>query len=102
MPGTRRQKIAQTQALAAAFAERHGSYDGWTFEFMYPGFFAYHHPDRPVTVFFTPDHSEEGEIDIAVEPEPGVQKGLAIVSYEPPLQPDDLFASVKGWLDRYR
>lgn len=101
--------MANLAALAAAFDEKYGSYDGWTFDFMRPGAFAYHHPEKEITIFFTPENSEEGVIDIAVSPEPGVENVLAAVGYDAAatgragnLTPEYLFASVKGWLDMYR
>lgn len=89
-------------ALALVFDERFKTYvtpDGteYLFEYMYPGFFAFIGPRE--TVFFTPDWSERGAIDIAVDDLVGHQRSLTIASYAGPLSAEDLMALVRPWLD---
>ena len=47
-------------------------YRGWWFAYEYPGLFCYHQADGPLSVFFTPDWSEDEEIQIEVQTEDGV------------------------------
>lgn len=49
--------------LVDAFKAKYGKYNGWEFDYEYPGFFAYYHDvpfkaDYNLTVYFTPDYNE--------------------------------------------
>jgi len=59
----------QILALSKAIYERFPHIDGWTFEYMYPGYFTYGHEN--VLVFFTPDFDVDGEISIQIQDNDG-------------------------------
>lgn len=90
----------QERALIDTFnAEPYASYGRWMFEYVYPGFFAYHHQDIPRSVFFTPDHNREGELSLEVQDDEGghvTSDSWPFTSY----RAQDLFAMVRQWLDR--
>jgi hypothetical protein len=44
-----------------------GQYRGWRFTYEYPGYFCYSHPRGRYSVFFTPDHGEDGTMPIEVQ-----------------------------------
>jgi len=44
-------------------------YQGWTFVYVYPGYFSYSR--GPYSVFFTPDWDEEGKLSIQVQDDEG-------------------------------
>jgi hypothetical protein len=46
-------------------------YRGWTFSYVYPGYFCYSHLDLPHSVFFTPDWEREEVLDIQVQTNDG-------------------------------
>lgn len=53
-------------ALVAALSAM-PPYEGWEFEYMYPGFFRYYHPAVPYNVFFTPDWETDEALPIEVQ-----------------------------------
>lgn len=91
----------QITDLAQDFGAKYGSYDGWAFAVEYPKIFAYYHGATATSIFFTPDWGEKGKIGIDVQFPNGEQRGLVSVEYGDFLVAEDLFAIVKGWLDRY-
>lgn len=76
----------------------HGKYHGWQFAYEYPGFFVYY--KSPFAVFFTPDWSDKGVVDIQinVHDQPDDRFEGADVPFQP-RTPARLFQIVKPFLD---
>lgn len=84
------------------FEESYKYYKGWVFEWMHPGVFAYHQMGGSLSVFFTPNHSKRGLIDIQVS---NNDHGQVVdgedVSYKGELEPYQLFEIVRPWLEKH-
>ena len=88
----------QREDLRLAFeAPPYELYKNWTFAYEHPGAFVYYHGELPLSVFFTPDWSNENVVDLQVtfEEEPVEVQGMPFFSNTP----EDLFAIVRQWLD---
>lgn len=70
---------------------------GYTFDFEYPGFFAYTKDD--ISVYFTPDHSNKGEVCIQVFRD-GVCLHTEDISYTD-MSAEILVGMVKPILERF-
>jgi hypothetical protein len=46
-------------------------YKGWVFDYEHPGFFVYYQMGGPLSVYFTPDHNQKGEVDLQVSDDKG-------------------------------
>lgn len=46
-------------------------YNGWSFDYMFPGYFRYYHPDSERDVFFTPDWEGDETLPIQVQDDDG-------------------------------
>jgi hypothetical protein len=85
--------------LAEAIRADHQLFGRWEFEYVFPGYFAYHLYHRKMTVFFTPDNSDEDVIDIQVD-----HKDQTVENGEVPFvnrTSENLFQAVKPWLEKY-
>lgn len=85
--------------LAEAVTAAHPRFGKWEFEYMYPGYFAYHLYHKKISVFFTPDNSEEDVIDIQVnhDDDPIENSEVPFVTRTV----ENLFNAVKPWLEKY-
>lgn len=76
----------------------------WEFWFDIPEVFSYSHMTRPVDVYFTPDWTEYGLLDIEVmHREEG--RSLEVAGpfrFREDRRPETLFELVKPYLDKYR
>jgi len=101
--------------LVAEMKKEFPKYNGWEFDYMYPGFFSYYKVNN--RVFFTPDFNDEGVIDQQIQDSYGVPiegkqfpaeqqadvKRLETVSggvkYKNPLTAQQLFDAAKPMMD---
>jgi hypothetical protein len=86
--------------LVKPFERAHPFYKGWAFDFQYPGFFVYRHPTDDVSIFFTPDWSKKGEVDVQVNSndEPIETETFPFVRNRTAQR---LFEIVRPFLDKY-
>lgn len=84
--------------LLKQFEAKYPEYNGWTFEYMYPGSYSYS-KDNAV-VFFTPDWDADGEVNIQITDADSNYLDGNDIPYKAPLTADSLFAIVKPYLDR--
>jgi len=85
--------------LVAQITDKHPFYGRWVFEYVYPGYFAYHLNRSQLSIFFTPDHTTKDVIDIQVD-----RDGQVIDTGEAPFTKrtaENLFNAVKPWLEKY-
>jgi len=84
--------------LVEGLERDHKSYQGWKFAYEYPGFFVYY--KGAFAVFFTPDWSDKGFVDIQVNvnDDPDDRFQGADVPFEPRTS-EKLFEIVKPFLD---
>lgn len=93
----------EQRELAGWIKQKHPEYNGWTFEYMYPGYFSYY--KGYVRVFFTPDFNDKGQIDQQVQTEDGdVINDQRLehfngVKYSEPLTVEQLFDNAKPMMD---
>lgn len=83
-------------------------YHGWHFDYVYPGYFAYHQMGGDLSVYFTPDFNEDGKVSIQIHNSEGEVISSEEVPYVVPEQNGDpnakagaytLFRIVKPFLD---
>ena len=93
-----------TEKFAKEFQAFKPEYNGWTFEYMYPGNFAYSKGD--VVLFFTPDWNLDGVVDPQVTSADGdplhsleTRPEFQPLVYAPPLTVEVLFTYVQRMLD---
>jgi len=82
--------------LVEAFERDHKHYQGWTFSYEYPGYFAYLRDDG--RVYFTPDWGSPGHIAIQVEDDEGDVLDGDETPYSMPLDAAQLFRIVQPYL----
>lgn len=96
--------------LVESFERAYKYYKGWLFEYIYPGFFVYHQMGGPLSVFFTPDWSRRGEVDIQVQSEEGqLVEGEGVPYVHPETngvpygqaEAFALFRIVRPWLEKH-
>ncbi len=94
------------QILAKEMERLHPEYNGWKFDYMFPGYFSFCNDE--FRVFFTPDHDTQGELSREVQN----LDGESIVSphgfspclwanheYADPLTVEELFKVAKEMMD---
>ena len=76
-------------------------YGPFTFDYEYPGYYAYYGSGklRGVSVYFTPDYSEDGQIDIQVNYSDGTVEIFDPVKYKESLTPMKLYRAVVPVID---
>lgn len=89
---------APADPLLKEFEAKYPKYNNWVFEYMYPGSYSY--SDGKTVVFFTPDWTNEGEVDIQITDEGANYLDGTDVPYKAPLTADQLFQIVKPFLDQ--
>lgn len=87
--------------LAGDFEKAYQYYKGWGFEFEHPGVFCYYQLGGDIRVYFTPDWSDKGKVDVQVNNGNGetfahIGKRHAFTDLNAPYK---LFAIVKPYLD---
>jgi hypothetical protein len=100
----------ETGALVEVFERAYKYYKGWVFEFGYPGYFAYHQMGGSLSVFFTPDFSRKGSVDVEVHNDVGETVEVEDVPYVVPthngapqstVEAYALFLIVRPWLEKH-
>ena len=88
----------EAQRLVTEMERDHAKYRGWLFAYEYPGFFVYY--KGAFAVFFTPDWSGQGVVDIQVNvnDDPDDRFPGADVPFEPRTS-ERLFEIVRPFLD---
>lgn len=86
--------------LLTEFETKYPAYNGFKFDYQYPGYYAYSNSDHSKTVYFTPDFNNEGIVDVQVSGATGDVLDTQDVPYQTPLTADQLFAIVKPFLDK--
>lgn len=96
--------LPEENSLPKMFQAQHGEYNGWIFEYMYPGYFSYSKGEH--RIFFTPDHNAKGVIDTQVQTLDGDNNPrydsvpeMQPVRYTDPITVDQLFAVAKRMAD---
>lgn len=98
----------EVQKLVKVLEDMYKYYHGWHFEYVYPGYFAYHQMGGDLSVYFTPDWNHEGKVSIQVHNSEGEWISGEEVSYVAPEQNGTsngkvgaykLFRIVKPFLD---
>lgn len=97
-PKNYREKV-ELERLLKFFRDK--EYLGWEFDYAHPGFFSFYHPRSEFTIFFTPDWSEKDVIDIQVQKNDGTSTDDGGDVPFTVRTPENLFAAVKPWLDKY-
>ena len=96
--------------LVQAFEEMYKYYKGWVFAYEHPGFFIYHQMGGDLSISFTPDWNEDGQVPIQVNNINGEAEQLAEVPYEAPerngisygkAEAYTLFRIVRPYLERF-
>jgi hypothetical protein len=96
--------------LVDAFERAYKYYKGWLFEYQYPGYLVYHQMGGPLNVFFTPDFSRIGQVDIQVQNEDGKVVETETIPYVHPetngvpyaqAEAFALFRIVRPWLEKH-
>jgi hypothetical protein len=86
-------------ALAGEFEKPpYSTYKGWKFDFAYPGYFSYYHPEIPYSVYFTPGFDREGEVSIQISDASNESVDGQLVPFFTG-DAADLYAIVKQWLE---
>lgn len=97
-PLTDRQQ-RELEKFLAYFEDK--TYKGWKFDYAYPGFFSFYHPNSDFTILFTPDWSEKDQIDIQIAKDDGTNiNDGGDVSFTVRTA-ENLFQAVRTWLDKY-
>lgn len=77
-------KDKDVQNLTKAFEEMYKYYKGWVFAYEHPGVFAYHQMGGSLSVYFTPDWNQRGQVAIQVTSEDGDVLKAEDVPYSAP------------------
>jgi hypothetical protein len=95
-------KREEQEQLAAEIGQRFPEVEGCTWEYMYPGFFAFH--TGSFLVACTPDNTNEGEIDVQVTTNDGdFREDLSdVVPYTAPLTAEAFVELMRPYLVRAR
>ena len=72
---------------------------GWVFEFIYPGYPAYHSPGGTSTLLFMPDWEREGVISLQLSDMEGDWLWSLGVPYQAPLTAEKLLAAIDPYLE---
>ncbi len=88
--------------LVKDFEKRFSKYGPWVFEYIYDGYFCYHHKkDRGLDIFFTPGFEGPDSVAIQVQRDgEGTGDGSDVPFTIPTAE--NLFIAVKPWLDKYK
>ncbi len=93
-------EAATGNSLVKEFKTKHPSYNGWMFDYEYPGYYVFYSKDGLKNVYFTPDFNEKGVVDVQIIDAEGEHIGGEDIPYKAPLTADTLFAIVKPFLDQ--
>ena len=88
----------KAERLQKELTEKHPTFRGWEFEYVYPGFLAYHSPGGRYSLFFTPDFSGDEEINLQLHTDPGEVVWSHTVKYEDPLEVEELLRIVEPYI----
>lgn len=89
----------ESEVLIQAFEDMYKYYHGWHFGYEYPRDLFYHQMGGDLSVAFTPDFNEPGEVSIQVRNNSGQTLEEKAVLYRPPIDAYDLFRIVRPFLD---
>lgn len=84
--------------LLKTFEEAYKYYRGYVFEYEHPGYFVYHQLGSDLSVYFTPDFNEPGQVPVEVHMGDKVIADGGVV-YTYPLTAASLFRAVVPYLD---
>lgn len=84
--------------LVQDFGGKLRDYNGWVFDYEYPGYLVYHQGGGDLDVYFTPDWDEKGSVSIQINKD-GDEVYSEGISYVAPLKPSALFRIVRPYLD---
>jgi hypothetical protein len=89
------------ERLVRELEENHPTYNGWTFDFMYPGLFSYCKGDEThdERVFFTPDYHDPGQLSMQVATDDYIDVPWPEVVYPEPLTSEFLFEQARALMD---
>lgn len=88
----------KAERIAKELQQDYQTFQGWDFEYVYPGFLAYHSPGGSYSLFFTPDFTEHGEINLQLQTEPGEVVWSHTVKYKDPLHAKDILEIIEPYL----
>lgn len=89
-------------ALINEFKSKYPTYNGWLFDYEYPGYFVFYSPDYSLNVYFTPDFNTDGTVDVQIMNSDGEFLDGEEIAYQAPLTADQLMNIVKPFLDQNR
>jgi hypothetical protein len=88
----------ENEDLLKVFQETYKYYRGWAFEYVYPGYFAYHQMGGELSVYFTPDWNKLGHAAIQISNLQGEVFLSKDVSYNPPERNGKPYEKVLAWV----